>query len=174
MQEISRKQTFQGRVFDVEQVTLRMPDNRQREYDLVVHRGAVVIVPHDNGDLLFVRQFRLGAGEALLELPAGVLESGESPEECARREIREETGMGASQWMRIGELFIAPGYCTEYQYIFLASDLKPAPLRPDSDEFLQLVRLKVEEAYQMAERGLIRDGKTLAALLLARPHLFSG
>ncbi len=174
MEEISRNQVYKGRSLDVHQVRLRMPDNRQQDYDLVVHRKAVVIVPHDNGELLFVRQFRLGAGGILLELPAGLLENDETPEEGARREIREETGMAATQWQNIGELYLAPGYSTEYQYIFLASDLTPAPLEPDADEFLQLVRLTVEEAYDMAQRGLIQDGKTLAALFLARPHLIPG
>ena len=175
MEEISREVIYQGRAFDVHRVKVRMPDQAEKLYDLVQHRGAVVIVPLDEqGCLLFVQQYRLGAGAEMLELPAGVLEAGEQPEHCARREIREETGLAAETWHKLGELFIAPGYCTEYQYIYLASGLSPAPLQPDSDEFIRLVRIPVKEAYQMVREGAIKDGKTLAALLLARPYLLSG
>ena len=153
MEEISRKEMYHGRAFDIHLVKLRTPDGQVKNYDLVEHRGAVVIVPLDlSGCLLFVRQYRLGAEEKLLELPAGVLEEGELPETCARREIREETGMAAKAWLKLGEYYIAPGYCTEYQHIYLASDLSYDPLEADSDEFIEIVKIPVEEVFKMVNK----------------------
>ena len=171
MEEIQRDRKYRGRVFDVFQVDVRLPNGNERAYDLVVHPGAVVILPIDQGEVLFVRQERLGAGGMVLELPAGVLNKGEQPDDSARRELREETGMNARSWRKTGEFYIAPGYCSEYQHIYLAEDLFDSPLDPDADEFIELVRVPVEEAYQMAYRGEIRDGKSLAAMLLAKPYL---
>jgi ADP-ribose pyrophosphatase len=174
-EEIKREVSYQGRAFDVHRVHLKFPDSHTREYDLVIHPGAVVIVPLDEeGNLLFVRQYRLGASQELLELPAGVLEEGETPETTARREIREETGMAAHQWTKLGEMYIAPGYCTEHQVVFLARGLSSAPLKADSDEYLNLQRIPLEEAYRMARNGSIHDAKTLAALLLAEKYLRDG
>lgn len=172
MQEIQRKQYYKGRAFDVYQVKVRMPDEKEKLYDLVVHPGAVVILAVDNGALVFVRQERLGAGSSLLELPAGVLNPGECLEDCARREIREETGMAANKWQKLGAFYSTPGYNNEFQHIYLASDLFHDPLDPDSDEFIELVRIPVDKAYEMAYAGEIHDGKTLGAMLLAKPHLF--
>jgi ADP-ribose pyrophosphatase len=171
MQEIERTQHYHGRAFDVYQVKVRMPDAHEKLYDLVAHPGAVVIVPVDHGEIFFVRQYRLGASESLLELPAGVLNAGESPDDCARREIREETGQGAKTWQKLGEFYIAPGYCDEYQHIYLATDLVPDPLEPDSDEFIEVEKFPIEKVYRMVFEGKIRDAKTLAALLFAKPYL---
>lgn len=171
MQEIERTQHYNGRAFDVYKVRVRMPDQQEKLYDLVDHPGAVVILPYQDGEITFVRQHRLGAGAALLELPAGVLNAGEPPEDCARREIREETGMAAKTWRKLGSFYNAPGYCNEQLHIYLATDLFPDPLQPDSDEFIDLVKMTIEEAYRMAFNGEIHDGKTLATLLLAKPHL---
>jgi ADP-ribose pyrophosphatase len=171
-QILNRVTKYQGRAFDVQQVELGLPDGRQRVYDLVDHRDSVSLVPVDGqGNILFVRQFRLGAQRDLLELPAGVLEAGETPEEGARREIREETGMAAGALLLLGEFYLAPGYANEKMSVFLATGLNPDPLNADDDEFLALEALSTQTAYQMAERGEIPDSKTLAALFLARPHL---
>lgn len=171
-EEIHRKVIYQGSVFDVHSVHIRLPDQREKDYDLVVHGKAVVLVPIDqDGNILFVKQFRLGANQVLLELPAGVLDERETPENCANREIREEIGMAAQHLQKIGEMYITPGYCTEYQYIFLAQRLKHDPLSSDADEFIRVRRIPVERAYEMVQRGEINDAKTLAALLLAQPFI---
>src|SRR5262249_26461330 len=136
------------------------------------HGGSVVLLPIDaEGNLLFVRQYRHAAGRELLELPAGTREADEPYEECAAREIREETGMQAETLVRIGSFYLAPGDSTEYMGVFLATGLKHNPLDPDEDEFLQVEKMPVREAYAMAERGDLPDSKSLAALLLAEPHL---
>ncbi len=169
---INKKRVFHGHAFDVELVTFHLPDGQERTYDLVSHRGSITLVPVDEqGRLLFVSQYRLGAGTTLLELPAGVLEPDEDPLEGAGRELREETGMAAREILKIGEIYLAPGYSSEHMVIYLARDLYSNPLPADVDEFLSLEAIPIEEAYRMATTGRFTDGKTLAALLLAKSHL---
>lgn len=163
---------YSGRAFDVRRDELRLPDGRQAWFDVVAHSGAVVILPlDDEGNLLFVRQYRHPAGRELLELPAGTLDENETPEECARREIREETGMAAGALLRLGGFYLAPGYSTEYMHVFLARRLAPDPLDADADEFLSVERCSLSTVLEKIERGDIQDAKSLAALLLARSHL---
>lgn len=163
---------YRGRVFDVHRDQVRLPNGQSVPFDVVVHQGAVTLVPLDaDGSLWFIRQYRYPVGVDLLELPAGVMESGEDPQISAERELREEIGMAARQMQKLGEFFLAPGYSTEYMHVFLATDLAHAPLPADEDEFLSIERIPVMEALRMAENGQIQDAKTLAALLLLRPHL---
>ncbi|MEW6503700.1 MAG: NUDIX hydrolase [Chloroflexota bacterium] len=169
---LQRETIYQGRAFEVEKVHLRLPDGTVRPYDLVQHSGSVTIVPLDaQGNILFVKQYRIGVGEALLELPAGVLNDGEDPQTCAAREIREETGLAAEKLELLGDFYLAPGYSSEHMYIFLASGLYPSPLEQDADEFLQLITIPASQALEMAQRGQLRDAKSLAALMLAQKRL---
>ena len=163
---------LQGRAFKIRRDTLRTPDGRETKLDIVEHGGSVVLIPIDHeGNLLFVRQYRHAAGEDLLELPAGT-RAGEEPfEDCAAREIREETGLEAGKLQKIGEFYLVPGYSTELMAVFLATDLKENPLQADDDEFLQVEKIPLKRAVAMAEHGEIQDAKSLAALLLARSHL---
>jgi ADP-ribose pyrophosphatase len=172
--ELIKSETLlQGRTFKIRRDHLKTPDGRETKFEIVEHGGSVVVIPVDaEGNMLFVRQYRHAAQADLLELPAGTRDSVDEPfEECAAREIREETGMEAGKLQRIGEFYLAPGYSTEFMGIFLATDLKHNPLDPDVDEFLSVEKIPVKEALAMAERGEIPDAKSLAALLLARPHL---
>ncbi len=169
---LNRKVIYEGRVFAVQKVLARLPDGRQHEYDLVSHGGAVTLVPLDQaGNLWFVRQFRLGAMQELLELPAGNIENNEAPEVSAGRELREEIGMAARELRELGQFYMAAGYSSEYLYIYLATGLYPAPLAQDADEFLQVQAIPVTQVYEMVRANQVHDGKTLAALLLAQPFL---
>jgi ADP-ribose pyrophosphatase len=163
---------FKGRAFSIRRDTLKTPDGRETRLDIVEHHGSVVLLPLDeNGNLLFVRQYRHAAAQDLLELPAGTLKEGEPPQECAAREIREETGFAAGRLERLGQFYLAPGYSTESMVVFLATELRPDPLQADEDEFLQVERIPAARALALAERGELPDAKSLAALLLAGPHL---
>lgn len=168
---LQSKTIYQGRIFNLRQDQVRLPDGKTTQLDIIDHPGAVVIIPVDASQIWFIRQYRHAAGEIILEIPAGLLEDTESPENCARREIREEIGMSASRIQKLGEFFLAPGYSSEYIYVYLASDLHPDPLPGDEDEFIRVEKIGIEQAIAMAEGGDIRDAKTLAAILLARPHL---
>ena len=169
---LSSEPLYQGRVFAVRRDRVRMPDGREAAYDVIDHPGAVTLIPVDEqGRMWFVRQYRSGVRDTLLELPAGTRDVGEDPQDCARREVREEIGLAARRIENIGEVYLAPGYSTEYMVFFLATDLVSDPLEGDEDEFLAVESYPVREVYRMAAAGEMRDGKTLAALLLARPHL---
>jgi ADP-ribose pyrophosphatase len=169
---INRETVYRGRAFDVQRLQVKMPDERTTSYDLVKHVGAVTLVPLDEeGNILFVRQFRVAVNSEMLELPAGTLDPDEEPDVCAAREIREETGMAARRLQKLGEYFLAPGYSSEHMHVYLASDLYHAPLEADEDEFLQVQKIPVARVFEMAEGGEINDAKTLASLLLARPYL---
>ena len=166
---LKRNQIFSGRAFDVEELQVSLPDGRERHYDLVDHNDSVSIIPiADNGDILFVEQFRIGGEERLLELPAGIMDEGEDPETCAAREVREETGMAAGGLARLGAVYLAPGYCNELNHIFLAEELTANPLEQDDDEFLSLKPVSIQEAERLIANGGIKDSKTLAALYLFR------
>ena len=169
---IDTERIFEGRVFTIRRDNLRTPDGRTTKFDIVEHHGSVVIVPIDEkGNLLLVRQYRHAAVDDLLELPAGVLELNEEPALSAARELREETGMAARKLVELGKFYLAPGYSTELMTVFLATDLYVNPLAPDADEFLEVEKIPLAEALSIAEAGKMPDAKTLAALLMARPHL---
>jgi ADP-ribose pyrophosphatase len=169
---VNSKTIYRGKVFEVRQDQVRLPNGKVMQLDIVEHPVAVVLVPVDaQGNIWLIRQYRHSAGGEILELPAGVTEANEPVEASAQRELREEIGMQAGEVRLIGEFFIAPGYTTEYLYIYLATDLTPAPLPGDEDEFIEVVPTPIHEAFAMAKNGQIRDAKTLAALLLATPFL---
>ncbi len=169
---IKSEPVFQGRAFKIRRDSLKTPDGRETKYEIVEHNGSVIIIPIDeHGNLLFVRQYRHAAGMDLLELPAGTREGDEPHEACAAREIREETGMAAGKLERIGNFYLAPGYSTEFMAVFLATQLTHNPLEADADEFLELEKIPINQAIEMAEKGEMPDSKTLAALFLARAYL---
>jgi ADP-ribose pyrophosphatase len=171
--ELIRSETIlEGRAFKIRRDYLKMPNGRETKLEIVEHGGSVVLIPIDSdGNLLFVRQYRHAAGADLLELPAGTRDGDEPFEECAAREIREETGMEAGKLQKLGEFYLAPGYSTECMVVYLATALKENPLDADEDEFLDLEKMPLEKALQMAEQGELQDAKSLAALFLAKPYL---
>lgn len=169
---IESKIEFQGRAFNVRQDRLRRQDGGEMFMDVVEHRDSVVIVPLDGeGCIWFVRQYRHPIGAVLLELPAGVVQSGETAHECAGREIREEIGMAARQMDQIGSFYLVPGYSTEFMYVYMSRQMYPSPLSGDEDEFIEVEKISVERAFQMAEKGEIKDVKSLGALMLARSFI---
>ena len=169
---IKTEMLFKGRAFAIRRDFLKTPDGRETKLDIVEHGGSVVLVPvDDEGNILFVRQYRHATGKDLLELPAGTRDGDEPYLECAAREIREETGMEAGKLVKAGEFYLAPGYSTEFMAVFIATELKENPLPADEDEFLELERIPIHKAFEMAEKGEVLDAKSLAGLLLARPHL---
>jgi ADP-ribose pyrophosphatase len=154
-------------------------DGSESVRDIVVHPGAVVVAPLDSdGRLLFVTQFRVPCDGAMLELPAGTLDTHdgaiEDPLLAAHRELEEETGYRARTMERIGGFWSAPGFSTEYLTLYLATDLYPAGedrLSPDQDENLRLSRLPWRDAVAAVEGGVIEDAKSVAGVLLLARRL---
>ena len=145
---------------------VRYPSGREGTFDIVEHVGGVTIVALDQDDrLLLVRQYRHAIGRELLELPAGTLDPGEPPEATAQRELQEETGYRPTRMERLGGFYTAPGYCTEYLHVFLATDLVEGRLEGD-EEAIHVERLTLEEVLRLIAAGEIEDAKTSGALLL--------
>ena len=166
-ERLSGEVVFRGRVVGVRVDTAEMPDGRTARREVVEHQDSVVIVPVDSNDeLVLVRQFRYPVGETLLEAPAGNVEEGEEPEECAQRELQEEIGHRAESLERLGSFWMSPGFCTEKMHAFVARGLSPSSLAPDDDENIEVVRRPLSQARALIERGEIRDAKTIAALLM--------
>jgi len=169
---IKSEPLLQGRAFKIRRDHLKTPDGGETKLEIIEHGGSVIIIPVDtDGNLLFVRQYRHAAGIDLLELPAGTRDENEPYEDCAAREIREETGMEAGNLQKVGEFYLAPGYSTEFMAVYLATNLKYNPLKADDDEFLEVEKISIPKAFEMAESGEMPDAKSLAALLLAKPYL---
>jgi ADP-ribose pyrophosphatase len=178
---IESRVLHRGRYLTFRVDTIRRPDGTVATRDVCGHPGAVAILPLGaDGRLLLVRQWRHPADTALLEIPAGTLDvvdeatgAVEDPGLAARRELEEETGMRAGSWRHLTSFWTAPGFATELMHLYLATDLSPAHhddrLGPDEDERLQLEQVPWQEAVAMAERGDIRDAKSLVGLFwLAR------
>jgi len=166
------KAVFNTKLFTVKRVVLSMPDGKAREYDLVDIQNAVTILPIDEeGQVYFVKQYRIGSRSELLELPAGKIEENEDPLLTAERELREETGMAAQNMIHLGNFYMSPGYATEYMYCYLARGLYHSPLTPDTDEFLNIQKIPLAEVRRMVSEQAIEDSKTLAVLALAEKYL---
>ncbi len=163
MKVLKQETVYRGKIFDLMKDTLFHEDHTFiREY--VFHLGAVTLIPADGRNIYFVRQYRHPAGKELLELPAGKLERGEDPEECAKRELQEEIGAFPEKLTLISRFFTVPGYSTEYMYLFLAEDLKSSKLPEDQDEYLSVVKTPYDEAYRLLKEGKIEDAKTIIGL----------
>lgn len=168
---ISSEQVFDGRVVKLFLDRVRLPDGREATWERVAHPGAVGIVPLADGEVVMVRQYRHAVRGVLLEIPAGKLDSGQSPGETARRELAEEVGLGAGELTKLAEFYNSPGFSGEYFHLYLARDLSPTPGEPEPDEFLQVVRVGLDEAVAMVSTGRIRDAKTIIGLTLTRMFL---
>lgn len=165
---IGTESIFEGKIVHLRVDSVRLPDGRESKREIVQHRGAVCIVPitADN-HILMARQFRLAAGKTLLEIPAGTLESGENPEDSARRELEEETGYRAGTLRPLFAAYLAPGYSTELIHAYLATDLTTGATHFDADENLELVTLPVAEVERAILAGEVQDAKTIASVLVA-------
>jgi len=169
---VSSEVAFEGKVFDVRVDHVRLADGHETRIDLVIHSGAVTLIPVDeDGAIWFVRQYRHATDGYLLELPAGTLEPGEDPVSTAARESREEIGMAPGRLEDLGGFYLAPGYSNEYMYVFLAMDLEPDALAPDPGEIIEIEKLTAQEVVAQIRGGGFQDAKTLAALQLAETAL---
>lgn len=163
---IARHEIFRGRILTLHVDDVILPSGRHTTREIVDHPGAVVIVaPDENGRVAMVRQYRAAVGRALIELPAGTREPNEDAETCARRELAEEMGLTASSWTSLGGFFSAPGFCTEYLALFLATGLTVASGHPEEDESITREWIELSDVPGMIARGEIRDAKSIAGLL---------
>jgi ADP-ribose pyrophosphatase len=156
--------------FGIERATL--PNGVTVDLPVIHHPGASAIVAlDDEGMVAILTQYRHAYGGWLREIPAGCVNPGETPRQCAERELREEAGLAASQWDQIGTIVTIPSFCDERIAIWLARGLTPADRNLDHDEVINVGRVKLDEALRMVRRGEIVDAKTIAALYETREFL---
>jgi ADP-ribose pyrophosphatase len=163
---LSTQNVYQGRAVNLRVDTVEMLSGRRTTREIVEHSECVAIIALDGeGNILLVRQFRKPVERALLEIPAGGLSSAEEPANCVRRELQEETGYYPEMVERLGGFYAAPGYCTEYLHLYLATDLKPSRLIAEDTEEIEVVTVSLDEALRLIATGDICDAKSVAGLL---------
>lgn len=168
--ELASEQVFDGTLLKVWRDRVRLPDGSEGGREYVRHPGAVVVVAVlPDGRLLFERQFRYPLRRAFVELPAGKIDPGEDILDCARRELREETGYQAADWQYVGVMHPCIGYSDERIEIFFAAGLEHVGHCRDEGEFLEVFSLSPEEAEHAVQRGEITDGKSISALYRCLP-----
>ena len=172
--KISSAEVFNGILLHVRKDEVELPNGNTAIREWIEHPGASAIIPllPDN-QIILVRQFRYPVGKVTLEVPAGKLDKpGEDPLECARRELSEETGYTAGKLWKLTTIATTVGFTNEYIHLYAASDLTPGKIHPDSDEFINAVKIPLTAALQMVESGKIFDAKSAVSILLLAKQVF--
>lgn len=172
-ERLATRRAYAGRRLNVDVDTVRAPDGTELELEMVRHPGAAAIVPllsepdAEDPTVLLIRQFRWATGGTIWEIPAGVLEPGEEPVTCARRELKEETGAEARYFDHLTTIFTTPGFTDERIHIFLAHGISAGETAHERDEIISTATRPMSVALQMIQDGEIADGKTVVGLLYA-------
>ena len=165
---VSSKRIYEGKVLNLRVDEVKIGNGNTARREVVEHPGAAAIVPIlGEAEVILVRQYRYPIGSDLLEIPAGTLRANESPEDCATRELEEETGYRCSEIAKMTECFVAPGYSTEKIHIYLARGLTKTQTKMDEDESINLERCPFSEALEKIRTGTIRDAKSIVGLQAA-------
>lgn len=171
--QISTKRIHSGRIVSLDVDTVRFPDGSSGELEMIRHSGASAILPFlsdvkgEDPQILLIRQYRYAADGYVYEVPAGRLEPGEDPKECAKRELLEETGCTASGVQYLTTIFTTPGFTDEKIHLFMATGVTRGEARPESDEFMELQPTTLSQALRMIQAGEIQDAKTIVTILYA-------
>lgn len=162
---IERIFKYEGRRISVFSETLRDQEGNESFYDVIYHPNACVVIAINSQDkILFVSQFRMGAKEFLLELPAGVVEDGESFSDCAKRELQEETGYFANHVEKLSSFYSTPGFCNELLHLYLAKDLSFSPKKAEDTEKISLIPMTLDQALENIDKNFIVDAKTICGI----------
>lgn len=177
MEESNRKEErirgevlFKGLMLRLERDAVRLPNGQETSREVIRHPGAVAIIALQDQKVLMVRQYRYAIAQETLEIPAGKLDPNETPEACAQRELREETGYRGTM-EHISTFYTTPGFTDEVMHLFSARDLVWDPLAPDDDEFIGVERIPWNEAVQKAQRSEFNDAKTILGILLVQGRI---
>jgi ADP-ribose pyrophosphatase len=163
----SRVTLYEGRVFKLLRENVTLKNGVTVDLDIIHHPGASAMIPMSGNDnVILIKQYRHAIGNFIWEIPAGTLVPNETPLECAKRELKEETGFSANIWQKLGEITPVPGYSNERIHIFLAADLLPAEQDLDKDEILDIHEVPLGKALEMIDEGAIQDSKTISGLFM--------
>lgn len=171
--QVGTERKYTGKIISVDRDTVRFPDGSIGELDIIRHPGASAIVPFvsdvegEDPQILLIRQYRYAAGDFLYEVPAGRLEVGEDPRDCAVRELKEETGCTASRLDFLFTMFTTPGFTDERIHVFLAAGLQRGNTAHEPDEFMTVETMTLSHALDLIQQGRINDAKTALAILYA-------
>ena len=164
--KLSSTEIFDGVAIHLYRDEILLPNGNKGVREVIRHPGAVCVIPiTEDGDVIFVNQFRYAFNKVTLEIPAGKLEKGEDPFEAGKRELKEETGAVANKYMSLGKLYPTPGYCGEIIHMYLATELEFGEQSPDEDEFLEVYKISLEDAVKMVMNGELPDSKTQTMIL---------
>ena len=165
---------YSGKVLDVYRDKITIPNGNIATRENIVRGNAAAMVPIDNnGDIIFVRQYRHASKSMMLEIPAGMIESGEEPKEAAIRELEEEIGYKCSDMFFVSSVYMAIGICTEKVFFYIAENLKEGTPNPDPDEIIEIERYSLEDSLKMIFDGTIQDAKTMAGIFAYKEYLES-
>lgn len=167
--ELNRSRIYSCRIFDLYESEVCLPDGRTFRQNWLDHRPTIAVVPVTaGGDLVLIDQYRQAAGGMIIEIPAGTMDKEEEDVEgCVQRELAEEAGYNAGRLTKLFEGYLVPGYCNEYMYFYLATDLYPASLPGDADEYIRVMHISFAEARQMIRDRRIIDVKTALGIQMA-------
>ncbi|MDO4744379.1 MAG: NUDIX hydrolase [Clostridia bacterium] len=169
---ITSEKKFEGRIFNVRVEEVELPEGKTGYRELVEHPGGVgVVALTDDNKILMVRQYRKAIEKDILEIPAGKLEPGEDPLICGMRELEEETGYKAKEFISLGYFYPSPGFANEVTHLYLAWGITKGEVNPDEDEFLDVLEISTEEVYDAILKNEINDAKTVIGFLKAMEYI---
>jgi len=169
--QLARRRIYTGRVVHLDVDSVQYPDGSKGEMEMLRHPGAAAVIPFASDPkgadptVLLIREYRYATGGPLFEIPAGRLDAGEAPEQCARRELKEEVGVTAGRLERLTTIWTTPGFTDERIHLFWAADLAAGAHAREPDEFIEVVPKPLSEVLAMVRSGDICDGKTVVAIL---------
>lgn len=170
--EIEREYKFFGKIVNMRVDTVKTPEGNIATREIVEHPGGVGIVALDNDANVYMEwQYRRPFDDLVYEIPAGKRDKNEEAIVCAKRELEEEIGLLAKNWVYLGVSYASPGFCTEGLHLFLATDLYEGAIHRDQDEVLIVEKVPLETLVDMAMSGEIKDGKTLIGILKTNEYL---
>ena len=170
--QVETKTVFSGIIVDVRQDIAELQNGSRAAREVVVHPGGVGIVAvTKENKVLMVRQYRYPMEEELLEIPAGKLDSGEDPLECAKRELSEETGYTAARYVDLGAIYPSPGFCKETLYLYLALDLEQGEMHLDENELLSVEHVDIDELIDQIMANKLKDAKSIIGVMKAKQFL---